>query len=72
MCDFNSASPNRLAPSKAEPADRRWCAWLIVFENVAQFFFQLAFGEYVFHSAPSRFAAFAYGNRFGAPLGTFQ
>jgi hypothetical protein len=42
---------------------------LIVFENIAQFFFQLAFGEYVFHAAPSRFTAFADGHRFGASFG---
>jgi hypothetical protein len=46
---------------------------LVVFENIAQFFFQLAFGEYVFHAAPGRLAAFA-GRRggFGAPFGALQ
>jgi hypothetical protein len=44
----------------------------IVFENVAQLFFQLPLGEHVLYTAPSRLAALAYGRRFGAPLGSFQ
>jgi hypothetical protein len=48
----------------------RWA--LIVFEDIAQLFFQLAFGDYVFDSAPSSLATFAHRRRFGAPFGTLQ
>src|SRR5450631_2080978 len=45
---------------------------LIVFENIAQFFFQLPLGEHVFHATPSGLAALADGGDFGAPLGALQ
>ena len=43
-------------------------AGLIVFENFAQFLFQLPLSEYVFHSAPCRLAAFGGGHHFGSPF----
>ena len=43
----------------------------LVFENVAQLFFQLPLGQDVLDAAPSRLAAFAYRGRFRAALGPF-
>jgi hypothetical protein len=40
----------------------------IVFENVAQLFFQLALGKNVLDAAPSRLAPLAYGGRFRPAL----
>ena len=45
---------------------------LIVLENVAQFFFQLALGENVFQSAPRCLAAFGGRSHFGAALSALQ
>ena len=44
----------------------------IVFENVAQLFFQLSLGEYVLDTTPCRLAALGYGRGFGPPLRSFQ
>jgi hypothetical protein len=41
---------------------------LIVLEYFAQFLFQLALGEYVFHPTPRCLAAFAGGHRFRTAL----
>jgi hypothetical protein len=48
----------------------RWA--LIVFEDIAQLFFQLALGDYVFHTAPGSLPAFAHRGRFGTPFGALQ
>jgi hypothetical protein len=44
----------------------------IVFENVAQLFFQLSLGEYVLDTTPRRFAALAYGCGLGPPLRSLE
>src|SRR5476651_1040868 len=44
----------------------------IVFENVAQLFFQLSLGEHVLDTTPRRFAALAHGGGFGPPLRSLE
>jgi hypothetical protein len=44
----------------------------VVFENVAQLFFQLPLRQDVLDPAPSGFAAFDRRGRFGAPFGALQ
>jgi hypothetical protein len=43
----------------------------IVFEDVFELAFQLAFGQHILDAAPRRFTPFARGGSFGAALGTF-
>ncbi len=43
----------------------------IVFEDIAQLFFQLPLGEHVLDAAPSRLAALTGSRRFGPTLGAF-
>jgi hypothetical protein len=40
----------------------------LVFEDIAQLFFQLPFGKHVLDSAPRRLAPLAHGSRLGAAL----
>jgi hypothetical protein len=44
----------------------------IVFEYIAQLFFQLPLGQDVLYPAPGGFSAFDRRGRFGAPFGAFQ
>ena len=53
------------------PMERRFKQLLIVFENVAQLFFQLPFGEHVLDTAPGRLPAFADSSGFRPPFGAF-
>jgi hypothetical protein len=58
------------------PRDQRVASekndYLIVFENIAQFLFQLAFCQNVFDPAPRRLAPFARGHRFRTALGALN
>ncbi len=45
---------------------------LVVFEDVAQLFFQLPLGQYVLNPTPGRLAALAGGNGLRAPFGALQ
>src|SRR5260370_24810702 len=44
----------------------------LVFEDIAQLFFQLPLGKHVLDAAPRGLATFAHGNRFGAALRTLN
>src|SRR5713226_851536 len=44
----------------------------LVFEDIAQLFFQLPLGKHVLDAAPRGLATFAHGNRLGAALRTLN
>jgi hypothetical protein len=54
------------AQGRGKTISNRLRDYLIVFEYVAQLFFQLPLGQNVFDAAPSCLPAFACGHRFGS------